>query len=910
MATLLYENGPNRGRGIELEPGKTYNLGRDPRADVKIQDELSSRQHCQIKEFKGAWYIRDLDSRNGTLVNDRTIKQQELRFGDKIQIGAAILTLVEESMEALRKEKILSGYRLEKRIGRGGMGTVFRATQLSLDREVALKVLSPDLVKDDSFVQQFQREARAAGAMNHPHIVQVYDVGQDDGAYFYSMEYVGGGSLEDRLREAGKIDVDEALQVALQASLALEFAESKHIVHRDIKPDNLMLTEDGRVKVADLGLALSLKGSADHAGQPILGTPHFISPEQALRREVDIRSDIYSLGATLYRMLSGRTVFQGSSAEEIIRKAVKEEPTPLRELVPEVPEKVAALVHRMLAKNPDERPGSAAELRAELEELTRHPRRTAWIVGAFGVAAVAIAIAVIFALKKPEKEIIRVGEEEMAKSREAEFQAKSALEQKEIELQSVRDYLKIVEGDLSRPELYAALTRWSSDFDYLSTAEMRRTRATLARIESERGAEAEAAQKREQRRKRRLADAETAVKAAMGSNDFLSAWLAAESLRAEEGDPPEDRELFAVRRLELQNSVRTQAEAAFSARKEEVDEAAREQRFEEAIGMAADAAEVFAALPEEAPIIDELPLGEYHHYFVGLGESLRTRQVRLSHAVERRDRARVAQCLVEVKGSLLQLQLDKALDRLQSTRQSLEGESELAFVDGQIDRLKRAGDLLGRLLQAGEQEKLAPRPVIQIGSTVDRPAELAAYDPAERVFRLKISSGLATVQVKEALTTFATPDGLRQLFWSRLDMTPEEQVTLAELMLLVDVARMAASFDPLRGATQTYDPLQGWQVPASTPPPTSTPGFLETVQWMSREGAFGVPARMQALADEYRGEQQCQNDLALAAEPFVKPDPVTSWKESEVILGRVMERDRGTLLLQMLWSLVDASELQ
>src|SRR6185436_5290982 len=236
-----------------------------------------------------------------------------------------------------------------------GMGTVYRAIQISLDREVAFKVLSPDLVKDKAFVEQFFREARAAGQLNHPHIVSVYDVGQIGDTYYYSMEFVRGGSLEDRLREEGKLPVPEVLRIALEATMALEYAESHHIVHRDIKPDNLMLAEDGRVRVADLGLALSLKSSADHKGQPILGTPHFISPEQALRREVDIRSDLYSLGATMYRMLAGQTVFTGTSAEEIIKKAVREEPQPLRKLNPEVPEKVAVLVHRLLEKDPADR---------------------------------------------------------------------------------------------------------------------------------------------------------------------------------------------------------------------------------------------------------------------------------------------------------------------------------------------------------------------------------------------------------------------------------------------------------------------------------------------------------------------------------------------------------------------------
>lgn len=256
--------------------------------------------------------------------------------------------------------KTIGGYRIEAILGRGGMGTVYKAVQVSLDRIVALKILAPHLVADRNFVEQFFREARAAANLNHHNVVHVYDVGNEGETYFYSMELMEGGTVEAKIRRDGKIPLKEAAAMIRDAARGLEYAESKKIVHRDIKPENLMMGSHGIVKIADLGLAAGHQ-TIDSTGR-VFGTPHFISPEQARREAVDSRSDIYSLGASFYRMLTGKTVFSGKTVKEILLKQLQETPAPPRELNPEIPEEIEAMILQCLQKEPAKRFQSAREV--------------------------------------------------------------------------------------------------------------------------------------------------------------------------------------------------------------------------------------------------------------------------------------------------------------------------------------------------------------------------------------------------------------------------------------------------------------------------------------------------------------------------------------------------------------------
>ncbi|MFG0318069.1 MAG: FHA domain-containing protein, partial [Planctomycetota bacterium JB042] len=224
MPVLIYETGPRKGQTIRLEEGGVYVLGRDPRAQVPIDDELASRQHAKLRGKDGRYFVKDATSSNGTLVNDARVDLAELSSGDKVTVGTTILTFLSDQ-EAGGDGRTLGGYKLLQRLGRGGMGTVFRALQLSLNREVALKILSPELSRDPSFPDRFLKEARAAGQLNHPNIVQVYDVDREGGLVFYAMEFVPGGTVEDRLNKEGALPVDEALRLLLDAAKGLQYAE-------------------------------------------------------------------------------------------------------------------------------------------------------------------------------------------------------------------------------------------------------------------------------------------------------------------------------------------------------------------------------------------------------------------------------------------------------------------------------------------------------------------------------------------------------------------------------------------------------------------------------------------------------------------------------------------------------------
>ncbi len=264
--------------------------------------------------------------------------------------------------------KELGDFLLLKKLGEGGMGQVYLARQQSMDRDVALKVLSPDLIKDLRFIKQFLREARAAGSLTHGNVVQVHDVGEAGGSFYLCMEYVSGGTLADLLKLQGRLEPDTAVRVALDTARGLAFAELKGIVHCDIKPENIMITDTGVAKVADLGIARRVSAQSDKPTDEVLGSPHYMAPEQARGKPVDHRTDIYALGCTLFRMLTGRTVFTGATSREVMKKQVGEKAPDIRQLVPEISSKLAAIIAKSLAKEPAERQQSLNELVAELEE--------------------------------------------------------------------------------------------------------------------------------------------------------------------------------------------------------------------------------------------------------------------------------------------------------------------------------------------------------------------------------------------------------------------------------------------------------------------------------------------------------------------------------------------------------------
>jgi eukaryotic-like serine/threonine-protein kinase len=279
--------------------------------------------------------------------------------------------------------KTLKDFFVLRRLGRGAMAEVYLAQQLSLGRQVALKVLNSELARDPNYVRRFDHEARAAAALVHGSIVQIYEVGQVDGVHFIAQEYVAGRNLGEVIRSSGSLAPQLALDIVRQVTAALAKASTEGIVHRDIKPENIMLAGSGEVKVADFGLA-RVQGDAGANLTQIgvtMGTPLYMSPEQIEGRQLDSRSDIYSLGVTAYHMLAGQPPFTGDSPLAIAVQHLNQPPDSLAKRRPGVPTRFAQVVERMMAKRPDERFSDPAALLVELHTLATEGAQQGWATG-------------------------------------------------------------------------------------------------------------------------------------------------------------------------------------------------------------------------------------------------------------------------------------------------------------------------------------------------------------------------------------------------------------------------------------------------------------------------------------------------------------------------------------------------
>jgi len=264
-------------------------------------------------------------------------------------------------------------YRIERKLGAGGMADVYLAEDQELGRRVAIKILNGRHANDDQFIERFRREAKNAAALNHPNIVSIYDRGEAEDTYYIAMEYLDGRTLKELIVSRGAAPVNVAIEYARQILSALRFAHRHGIVHRDIKPHNVLVDSEGRVKVTDFGIARAGTSQMTETGS-IVGTAQYLSPEQARGGEVDPRSDLYSLGVVLYELLTGKTPFDGETPVEIAMKHLSTTPKPPSKLRPDVPPELDMVVLRALAKNPEDRYQSADEMEADLERVARGAR--------------------------------------------------------------------------------------------------------------------------------------------------------------------------------------------------------------------------------------------------------------------------------------------------------------------------------------------------------------------------------------------------------------------------------------------------------------------------------------------------------------------------------------------------------
>ncbi|MBX3459918.1 MAG: protein kinase [Planctomycetes bacterium] len=386
--------------GIEKdlpEEGSTT-IGRRSSCDLVLRVDSVSREHCRIERQDGAYWIYDNGSSNGTLLNGLRIEKAKLVHGDVITLDRVTLEYIEDSDSAHTREmirefvvqkrpdvdgtytaensligKTLKHYKVLSVIGEGGMALVYKARDERNGDIVALKVLKRGETVDQENLQRFLKEFKTGSKLNHPNIMQVYEIGEVDGTYFIAMEYINGSSLQEILDEKGRLSAEGTLKIGIQVAKALEFAFSQRIIHRDIKPENILISREGEVKITDLGLAKELKRyvsvNITKTGEGI-GTLHYMSPEQVENtRDVDQRADIYSLGATLYECLCGQPPFDEVGVWKFV-EAINEKPPPdLNERVPNLHPEIWPAVSRTLAKRPEERHQTPTELREDLERL-------------------------------------------------------------------------------------------------------------------------------------------------------------------------------------------------------------------------------------------------------------------------------------------------------------------------------------------------------------------------------------------------------------------------------------------------------------------------------------------------------------------------------------------------------------
>lgn len=266
----------------------------------------------------------------------------------------------------MKGQKINDRYQIIKSIGEGGMANVYLAYDTILDRNVAVKILRGDLSADEKFVRRFQREALSASSLSHPNIVEVYDVGEDNGQYYIVMEYIEGKHLKALLKKRGKLTTTEVVDIMLQLTDGMASAHDSYIIHRDIKPQNIMILDNGTVKITDFGIAMAMNATQLTQTNSVMGSVHYLPPEQASGKGATLKSDIYSMGIVMYELLTGKLPYKGENAVEIALKHLKEPLPSIKEELPQIPQSIANIIKKATAKNPKNRYNDAREMHEDL----------------------------------------------------------------------------------------------------------------------------------------------------------------------------------------------------------------------------------------------------------------------------------------------------------------------------------------------------------------------------------------------------------------------------------------------------------------------------------------------------------------------------------------------------------------
>ena len=275
----------------------------------------------------------------------------------------------------IRGQKINDRYQIIRTIGEGGMANVYLAHDLILDRDVAVKILRGDLADDEKFVRRFQREAIAASSLSHPNIVEMYDVGEDDGKYYIVMEYVEGKTLKSLVKKRGALTLPEVIDIMTQLTSAIACAHDSNIIHRDIKPQNVLIKEDGIVKITDFGIAMALNSNELTQTNSVMGSVHYLPPEQANGKGATIKSDIYSLGIVMFELLTGTLPFKGDNAVEIAIKQMKNKIPSVCDINDQIPQSVENIILKACAKNPKNRYKNVQEMYKDIETCLDEDRK-------------------------------------------------------------------------------------------------------------------------------------------------------------------------------------------------------------------------------------------------------------------------------------------------------------------------------------------------------------------------------------------------------------------------------------------------------------------------------------------------------------------------------------------------------